>query len=246
MLYYICYFIIRLLLNAAAGNSAARRNSVPPRVTFTKEEIISAAYDLVRRDGIEKCTARNIAQELDCSTQPIYREFANISELEEEVIERAKAKAMDVMLGYEAKEGNFLSIGMGYLDFARKEPHLFNLIFMSGRTSFPIEGEGNVFIPLQNKMKKDPFLSELDEKTLEIILRDMFIYTHGLATLGALNKGSGDRREKGARTAGSTETDKNRLLDMGGRLITVAVMKKRGLLQIEKILGGEVHEHHHS
>ncbi len=211
---------------------------MPPKVTFTKEVIVRAALGLVRREGIEKCTARNIAKELNCSTQPIYRVFANIFELEGKVIGLAKQAALDAMLNHDEEEGNFLSIGMGYLEFARKEPRLFNLIFMSGRTSFPVEGEGNVFTPLYNKMKKDPFLLELDEKALEWLLRDMFIYTHGLSTLAVLNRGSGEKD--------NNEADKKRLLDMGGRLITVAVMKQRGLLNMEQLLGGEEHEHNHS
>ena len=86
-------------------------------------------------------------------------------------------------------------------------------------------------------MKKDPFLAELDRAALHQLLKDMFIYTHGLCTLAVLN-GKDGRRDR--------NEEKERLLNMGGQLITAAVMKSRGLLHLDEILGGEQHEHRHT
>lgn len=43
--------------------------------TITKEQILTAAYEVVATEGFSKFTARNIANKMKCSTQPIYLEF---------------------------------------------------------------------------------------------------------------------------------------------------------------------------
>ena len=39
---------------------------------INKEGILEAAYNLARREGIAAITARKLAKEISCSTQPIY------------------------------------------------------------------------------------------------------------------------------------------------------------------------------
>jgi hypothetical protein len=46
-----------------------------------RSQIIDGAYQLIINEGFKKFHARNIAQHIACSTQPIYREFANLAEL---------------------------------------------------------------------------------------------------------------------------------------------------------------------
>ena len=46
-----------------------------------RSHIIDGAYQLIIDEGFKKFHARNIAQHIACSTQPIYREFANLAEL---------------------------------------------------------------------------------------------------------------------------------------------------------------------
>ena len=40
---------------------------MPPKVRFTREEIIRAALDIIRESGPEALTARSLAARLDCS-----------------------------------------------------------------------------------------------------------------------------------------------------------------------------------
>lgn len=39
---------------------------------IAQEVIIEAAFELVRKEGFEVLSARNIAKQIGCSTQPIY------------------------------------------------------------------------------------------------------------------------------------------------------------------------------
>lgn len=43
-----------------------------PKQRITKEMVVDAAFEIARKDGIEKATVKTIAEKLGCSVQPIY------------------------------------------------------------------------------------------------------------------------------------------------------------------------------
>ena len=45
---------------------------MPRSTTIAQEVIIEAAFELVRKEGFEVLSARNIAKQIGCSTQLIY------------------------------------------------------------------------------------------------------------------------------------------------------------------------------
>jgi AcrR family transcriptional regulator len=53
-----------------------------------RKDILEGAYELVLAEGFEHFHARNVAKQLNCSTQPIYREFSNLTELKDALIEK--------------------------------------------------------------------------------------------------------------------------------------------------------------
>ena len=55
---------------------------MPPKVKITKEDIIKTAVELVRSNGAEALNARAVAAELNCSTQPVFSNFATMDELQ--------------------------------------------------------------------------------------------------------------------------------------------------------------------
>ena len=59
---------------------------MPPKVKITKEDIVKTAVALVRADGEQAINARAIAASLNCSTQPIFSNFATMDDLREAVI----------------------------------------------------------------------------------------------------------------------------------------------------------------
>ena len=60
---------------------------MPPKVKITKENIIDTAVDLVRKK--EPLNARTLATALNCSTQPLFSNFASMEELRLAVLEKA-------------------------------------------------------------------------------------------------------------------------------------------------------------
>ena len=63
---------------------------MPPKAKFTREEIIDAAFEMVRRDGFEILTARSLGAKLGSSARPIFTVFKSMDEVQEEVLRKAK------------------------------------------------------------------------------------------------------------------------------------------------------------
>lgn len=102
---------------------------MPKRPTTTREEMIEGAFRLIRREGFPAFTARKLADELGCSTQPIMYQFPNLKELRDLVYERADRFHTE----YLTADDDFLEIGLRYIRFASEESNLFRFLFQSGR-----------------------------------------------------------------------------------------------------------------
>ena len=98
------------------------------RPTTTREDMVEAAFQLVRRDGFATLTARSLAAELGCSTQPIMYRFPDLAELRSLVYQRADA----YHTAYLCVAEDLLAMGLRYVRFAAEEPNLFRLLFQSG------------------------------------------------------------------------------------------------------------------
>ncbi len=197
---------------------------MPPKVSFTREKIIEAAVSLVRREGIGKLNTRNVAREMQGSTQPMYRVFKSIDELEEAVIEEVTPIALNYMLEAEDGESAFLSIGIGYLKFAREEPQLFELLFVKGKKKWNFTPRSPFLGPVVEKMRRDWYLKELSEHALLGLFRDMFIYTHGLCTLQSIDIDRADPKQ-----------ERKLLHDAGGQLIAMAVIREKNPAALEEM-----------
>ena len=109
---------------------------MPPSVRFSREAVLNAAYQLVRREGPAALNARAVAREVGGSTQPIFRLFSSMDELHQAVIELAlNTWKLDIRQRLQNSPVPYLTIAMSYLLFARDEPQLFKLLFMRDRVS---------------------------------------------------------------------------------------------------------------
>ena len=106
-------------------------DDMPPKAKFTKDEMINVALAITRRSGIETVTARKMATELGVSTRPIFTYFKSIDELKRAVHERAMCVYRERIKEGLNSDIPFLSIGMRYLGFAKDEPNLYKLLYLS-------------------------------------------------------------------------------------------------------------------
>ena len=109
---------------------------MPPKVKITKEDIVNAAVEIVRKSGDQAINARDIANVLGCSTQPIFSNFASMDELRLAVVEKADILCNQYM-EREVASGKYPAYkanGMAYIRFAKEEKELFRLLYMRDRS----------------------------------------------------------------------------------------------------------------
>ena len=152
-----------------------------PKNKFTREEMVEAALRVVRAKGIDGLTAKTLADELGTSTQPVFTAFGSMDTVKRE----AYAAAVRVYDGY-ANAGlkekvPFFGVGMQYIRFAREEPELYRLLFLTRTQEY-------------SAMKSMEHLRELVRPTLvniyhitaeeaDVYFRDLWFVVHSLSTL---------------------------------------------------------------
>lgn len=162
---------------------------MPPKCKFTREEIIKAALDLTRKEGINALTARALGAKLGSSPKPIFTVFENMEEVQSEVQKAAKALYAEyIRVGLHQKLA-FKGVGTQYILFAIKEPKLFQLLFMSEQPQKPsVEG----ILPIIDESYEQILQSVqsgygIGMKNAENLYRHLWIYSHGIAVLCATN-----------------------------------------------------------
>ena len=159
---------------------------MPPKVKFSRERIIAAATEVVRAAGMPALTARALSDKLNCSVVPIFSVFENMEEVRGEVVKQAK-HIYDGYINEGLKQSlPFKGAGLKYIEFAKNEPNLFRVLFMSdyrvGLDSFMLLDENNAKIVGALK-----YSWGVDDEKANALHKDIMIYTHGIAVLCATN-----------------------------------------------------------
>ncbi len=155
-----------------------------PKIKVTREEIIDAAVEVVRKKGVQAINARTVAAQMDCSTQPVFSNFATMDQLHLAVIERAD-KLFRESMEKEMRRGEFppyKAIGMAYIWFAKEEKELFRLLYMRNRSGEPIPEESEINNTIKGIVRQNTGLSETAAKLFHL---EMWAYVHGIATMFA-------------------------------------------------------------
>lgn len=154
-----------------------------PKNKFTKKEMIEAAMQVVRDKGIDGLTAKTMADELGTSTQPVFTAFGSMDTVKQEVY----ASAVHVYDSY-ADAGlkekiPFFGVGMQYIRFAREEPELYRLLFLT-KTQDQEYSAMKSMQRLQELVR--PTLVNIYHITAEeadLYFRDLWFVVHSLSTL---------------------------------------------------------------
>lgn len=160
---------------------------MPPKAKFTKEQITEAALEIVRTNNFESLTARTLGKSLGSSACPIFTVFQNMEEVQQAVIEAAKNVYKEYIKKGLAETPAFKGVGTQYILFARNEPKLFQILFMSEQTKLP---DFDNVLPIIEESYDEILLSiitgyGISEKDAKKLYEHLWIYTHGIATLCA-------------------------------------------------------------
>ena len=152
-----------------------------PKIKFTKNDILNAAYDVMKQNGIKHISARRIAEKFKGSTAPIYANFSTIDELKKEVIRMAEEKLNEYLYrDYTGRE--LVDAAMGFIKVARDEKELFRAIFLDAA-----EGFSDLFNKTMNSLLKEEIVLKSFPKLSFTQAKDgierLWVHLFGYATL---------------------------------------------------------------
>jgi len=154
-----------------------------PKNKFTKEEMVQAALRVVQNKGADGLTAKTMAEELGTSTQPIFTGFGSMDGVKREVY-MAAVRVYERYADAGLKEKiPFFGVGMQYIRFAKEEPELYRLLFLTPDQD-PKFGTMGAMYRLQEMVR--PTLIRIYHITAEEAdryFRDLWLVVHSLATL---------------------------------------------------------------
>jgi AcrR family transcriptional regulator len=155
---------------------------MPPKQRFNPQDVIEAAYRVVRKQGWEGFSARTIADELNSSTRPIYDYFYSMENIEAEVVKKALAYFVEY-LSRERTGDKWLGQALGYVLFANEEKHLFRCINDEKHTPFQKQFAKRHWVELGKKLSSDERFKDMSDETKHKIRVARWMLVHGLACL---------------------------------------------------------------
>lgn len=160
---------------------------MPPKAKYTREEIIQKAFEITRKRGIDAVVARELGKELGTSSSPIFTAFKNMEEVQSEVRKLALREFESYVSDALNYTPAFKYVGIKMVEFAMREPKLFQLVYMrehdSNQTYTMLIGELGVVVDVCVEiMQKEYALSKEDA---ELLFRQVWLHTFGICALVA-------------------------------------------------------------
>ncbi len=160
---------------------------MPPKPKYTKEQIVAAALDIVSQNGVQALTAKELSYALNTSTTPIFTVLDSMQQVQDEV----KLAAMECFENYAHRSKQdmpvFKQVGMQMILFAKEQPRLYQLLFMSENGE--VKSFDGIYLHLGgvadeclNDLRTDYGLTKADAKTL---FEHVWIHTFGIGALCA-------------------------------------------------------------
>ncbi len=150
------------------------------KATITQKEIINAAFKITKKEGFEQITSRKLAAAAGCSTQPIFRIYENMDGLKKDVYDKA-AQYYEEYYNNCAKTHDvpFVDLGLAYIGFAQKYPHLFRLLFISAqgpesKSMYDLVNGSN-----ENVVNEIARANALGASNAQQLFMHMWIFIHG-------------------------------------------------------------------
>jgi len=155
---------------------------MPADPKISREDIIDAAFEIVRNGGWTQLSARSIAKRLQSSTMPIYSQFKTMEMLENEVVK----KAVDLQAKYASTpltNMSALNNGIGYVLFAWEEPHLFTAINDEKHIAMQMQHSLGLFDAHIEELTRNPRMKGLSREQLRNFQFLAWIFVQGVATM---------------------------------------------------------------
>ncbi|MBO6149093.1 MAG: TetR/AcrR family transcriptional regulator [Lachnospiraceae bacterium] len=157
---------------------------MPRKQTITKQMLIEGAFSLVREKGYGELSARHLAEAAGCSTQPIFRFYDGMKELQNDLFIYG-SEYFSKYMGEAPKQSDmpFLDFSMAYILFAKNEPNLFRMLFLEenhvGKSMYDLVNGGSRNYVIK-EIKRLPNIKPDDA---EPIFMKIWLFIHGVACM---------------------------------------------------------------
>ncbi len=161
-------------------NVCNRKPSMPPKIKYTKEDVVKAALGVVEENGLSSLSARSVADRLGSSTAPVYQYYESMDELALDVMKEIKQALVD----YASRpytDRVFLNMGTGIALFAGEHGRLYRAFLMESDSYHDIVND--FYERLETDLVKDGRFVSLSDIERHELLAKMWTFTHGLASL---------------------------------------------------------------
>lgn len=163
-----------------------------PRKNSTLAQILTAARQILDRDGIDAVAMRAVAEAVGLTPMALYRHFENraalLNALADEGFQALAAKLTVTKLRGDM-ESQLMQLSDVFLDHALKFPHLYDLMFLArreGARSYPEDfkaGRSPTFNPTVQVLEEAMRRGELRQDDALEIAFELSAISHGLLVL---------------------------------------------------------------
>lgn len=164
---------------------------MPPKEKVSKVMVADTAFEMTREYGFREVTARKLASEMGCSTQPIFRAYENMEELRCDLFYMSTEFFNDYIVGKIKKTRNksaYMTVALAYIELANKEKNLFELIASTddfGTQTITEFLEKDEWVEVLNKL---PGIDNATLDTRKELFMMLWMFVHGLASLTVSNR----------------------------------------------------------
>ena len=168
---------------------------MPAVVELSKDRIVKIAVKMVNESGWDSVNARSLAARLKVSTKPLYRIYANMDEIKEDIYKEISRQYDEFLTSRIDSKKALLTLCIAYVEFALEYKNLFISLFLSNNLKW--KSIENV---LDEKWNQSTIINLVNKhgysfEEAKNLFMNMWLYANGLATLIATNDITMDDQE---------------------------------------------------
>ena len=161
---------------------------MPPKPRFTQEKIAAVALEIIKQEGVDALTARNLAARLGSSARPVFTVFRSMDEVRWAARELALREFEAYIGDYAQYAPAFKRVGMQMVAYGIHEPELYKLLFMQQRPAGQrfedtLNEMGNMADTCIGLIERDYHMTHAQARTL---FEQMWVHAFALGALCAL------------------------------------------------------------
>lgn len=154
---------------------------MPKIRVLTKEVILKAAMEIVRAEGFDGLSARNVAKHMGASVRPIYDAYGNMDVFKADVRIKVKEELNSLIYSYRKTGRPFFDLGLGYIHAAHTQPVLFRVFYAESMLGQNLDELSPDDIAVQ-ALRRELDGRQVSDAQLLAIAINSWIYVYGLAS----------------------------------------------------------------